>query len=104
MKLVGADHIGIGFDQGGMSVANQPPELLEALKPRAFRSRGLKRTERYWKWATEPNSLSWTNAPYLTLALVCQGYSDEDIQKIIGGNFLRLAGALLDKSPRGILI
>ena len=104
LKLVGADHVGIGTDLGGMGVANRPPELLAASKPGQFLPRGLKGTERHWRWDTEPNALSWTNAPYLTVALVCQGYSDEAVRKIIGGNFLRVARAVLDKRPRGVLI
>lgn len=35
-------------------------------------------------------SLAWLNWPYFTVGLVSRGYSDRDIQKIIGGNFLRL--------------
>ena len=104
VKLVGADHVGIGSDLGGMGVANQPPELLEASKPGKFLPQGLKGTEGHWKWDTEPNALSWTNAPYLTVALVCQGYSDEEVRKIIGGSFLRVVSAVLDKRPRGVLI
>jgi hypothetical protein len=77
---------------------------LEASKPGKFLARGLKGTERHWRWDTEPNALSWTNAPYLTVALVCQGYSDEEVRKIIGGSFLRVASAVLDKRPRGVLI
>lgn len=49
------------------------------------------------------NSMAWTNWPLFTVGLVQRGYSDDDIQKIIGGNMLRVArevwkGCALDKS------
>lgn len=36
-------------------------------------------------------SMSWTNWPIFTVGLVQMGYSDNDIQKILGGNALRVA-------------
>jgi len=50
-----------------------------------------------WK----PAALDWTNWPYWTVGLVCKGHSDEEIQKTIGGNFLRYARQVLDKRPWG---
>ncbi len=41
------------------------------------------------------DTLAWTNWPLLTVGLVQRGYSDQDIQKIIGGNMLRVARAVL---------
>ena len=35
-------------------------------------------------------SLAWTNWPLFTVGLVMRGYSDSDIQKIIGGNVMRV--------------
>ncbi len=104
VKLVGVDHVGIGSDQGAMGRSVEPPELVAIQKPRKFRSSGLKGTKAYWKWETEPNSLSWTNAPYLTVGLVVRGYSDDDIRKIIGGNYMRVAHTIVNKRPRGALI
>lgn len=40
-------------------------------------------------------SLAWTNWPLFTVGLVQRGYSDDDIQKILGGNMLRVARAAL---------
>ena len=39
----------------------------------------------------KPPSLAWTNWPMFTIGLVQRGYSDQDIQRIIGGNVLRVA-------------
>ena len=43
-------------------------------------------------------SLSWLNWPLFTVGLVQHGYSDSDIQKIIGGNMLRVTDAVLPKN------
>lgn len=42
-----------------------------------------------------PLSIAWTNWPLFTVGLVQRGYKDEDIQKIIGGNVMRVAQAVL---------
>ncbi|MBT9138839.1 MAG: hypothetical protein DDT31_01416 [Syntrophomonadaceae bacterium] len=39
---------------------------------------------------TAKDSLSWINWPYFTVGLVTRGYSDKDIQKIIGENLIRV--------------
>ena len=103
VKLVGVDHVGLASDQGPMGRAVQAPEIVKILKPRKFLATGFKGTRTYWEWETGPRPLSWVNAPYLTVGLVVRGYSDDDIRKIIGGNFLRVAGTILDKQPRGRL-
>lgn len=38
-------------------------------------------------------SLAWTNWPLYTVGLVTRGYSDDDIEKILGKNFLRVLDA-----------
>lgn len=40
-------------------------------------------------------SLAWTNWPLITVGLVQRGYSDEAIQKIIGGNIMRVCQEVL---------
>jgi membrane dipeptidase len=40
-------------------------------------------------------SMAWTNWPLITVGMVQLGYSDSDIQKILGGNALRVAKAAL---------
>lgn len=45
-------------------------------------------------------SLEWLNWPLFTVGLVQHGYSDSDIQKIIGGNMLRVANAVLPENMK----
>jgi len=95
IKLVGADHVGIGTDTG---YTNPPPESLTEVYRRAPPQPGV----RFWVgWRPEHRagvpphelsrvSLAWLNWPYYTIGLFSRGYSDQEIQKIIGGNFLRV--------------
>jgi membrane dipeptidase len=39
-------------------------------------------------------SMAWTNWPIFTIGMVQRGHSDDDIQKILGGNVLRVAAAV----------
>jgi membrane dipeptidase len=59
VKVAGIDHVGIGSDFDGMTLA---PRGLEDV----------------------------SKVPNLTAALLKRGYSDDDVRKIMGGNFLRL--------------
>ena len=58
-------------------------------------------TDRTFFPGWQPAALDWTNWPYWTVGLVCRGHSDDEIQKIIGGNYLRFAQQVLDKRPWG---
>jgi membrane dipeptidase len=60
VKVVGVDHVGIGTDMDGIS---------------------------------PPSFVAWTDYsewPSLAAALLAQGYSREDVAKLLGGNFLRV--------------
>ena len=60
IKVAGVDHVGIGTDMDGIS---------------------------------PPSFVSWTDYsewPSLAAALLAQGYSREDVAKLLGGNFLRV--------------
>ena len=52
----------------------------------------------------KPHSMDWENWPYYTVGLVCRGWSDDEIKKVIGGNYLRFAKQVLDKKPWGKFI
>jgi len=49
----------------------------------------------------QAHACEWSNWPYYTVGLVCRGFSDEDIRKIIGANLLRHAKRILSKRPWG---
>ena len=97
----GADHVAIGTD-----VAYTSSAAAEEHRKIPPRPPGRKRWGNFWpaddplfdaQWQQEHQRLSmaWTNWPAFTIGLVQRGYSDEDIQKIIGGNVLRVARAAL---------
>ena len=48
-----------------------------------------------------PHPMDWTNYAFWTVGLVCRGFSDQEIRKVLGKNFLFYAAKVLDKSPRG---
>ena len=96
VKLVGPDHVMIGSDST-FSIPD-PEDVVRQPAPRA--------RPNWWSlWG--PNdltgdpkregsegSLAWINWPFFTVGLVTLGYSDADIRKIIGGNFLRVFKAV----------
>ena len=103
-KKFGVDHVAIGTDNA--FICERPePEKKAVSEPE--QKPGKRRPAFEWFWypddpmfAPEWNqprqklSLSWTNWPLFTVGLVQRGYSDLDIQKIIGGNVLRVAQAV----------
>jgi membrane dipeptidase len=99
VKKFGSDYVAIGFDRGHTS-------QYSAVENKVISSSTTKRSSRTgWEmlWPEEAfretsemySSLAWTNWPLFTVGLVQMGYSDEDIQKIIGGNAIRVAKAAL---------
>jgi len=95
VKTYGADHVAIGTD-----VAYTSRHMsAEARKvPRTPRVRP--RWEGFWPPNAFPLSdpqatMAWTNWPMFTVGMVQRGHSDEAIQKILGGNMLRVARAAL---------
>ena len=99
-KKFGVDHVAIGTDvaYASRNMAAENKKIPRRSKQRAeFRSLW---PEDAFKPPPDmrPNggqSLAWTNWPLFTVGLVQRGYSDDDIRKIIGGNMLRVARAVL---------
>jgi len=97
VQRFGADHVAIGTDVAYTSRNNDEER-------RKVRGRGPKRKQWRSLWpegslgykSKHPLSLAWTNWPLFTVGLVQRGYKDEDIQKIIGGNVLRVAKVVLE--------
>jgi membrane dipeptidase len=95
VRRFGADHVAIGTDVG-YSSRNSAAERRKIPKTARNRTR--------WEALWPPNSfpipdgnpsLAWTNWPMFTVGMVQRGHSDADIQKILGGNVLRVARASL---------
>jgi membrane dipeptidase len=97
-KNFGVDHVAIGTDAAYTS-RQMGAEHKKVSRRRRVRSIW----ESFWPegalgGAVDEKarlSLSWTNWPLFTVGLVQRGYSDDDIQKILGGNVLRVAKAVL---------
>jgi membrane dipeptidase len=94
VKRFGPDHVAIGTDVAYVSRANAAEN--RKLPPSA----GTRpRFEYFWPpnalSAPRSDSMAWTNWPMFTVGMVQRGYSDADIQKILGGNVLRVARAVL---------
>lgn len=96
-KKFGVDHVAIGTD-----VAYNSRNAGEENKKAAAAGLGRRRRQDFrslWPkvtFRTTPemsDSIAWTNWPLFTVGLVQRGYSDEEIQKIIGGNVMRVARA-----------
>lgn len=93
-KKFGPDHVGIGTDIAYTSM--WAPQEQRKVPPQP---KTRTRWEALWPpdpFVTKPEmskSMLWTNWPLFTVGLVQLGYSDADIQKIIGQNALRVAKA-----------
>lgn len=101
LDTFGDDHVAIASDAG------YTPQPVEAFEPGADKIR-LPQNRKKWRSLSPYNSssaipqdwtrvkelsLRWTNFPLYTVGLVQRGYSDQTIQKVIGGNALRVAKA-----------
>ncbi len=85
VKLIGIDHVGIGID----FTQGQSREWLRWL----FTGRNIDKEPRYqldWPLSYHKGLQTPADFPNLTLALLERGYSESDVQKIMGRNFLRL--------------
>ncbi len=93
VDLVGIDHVGIGSDIN---------DNFRALPVRSE----FEEKYHFMLGAYEDIASAWPDGfsgveefPNLTRALMARGYSDEDIQRILGGNFLRVAQQVWGKRP-----
>lgn len=85
-RLVGIEHVGIGSDADLYGYDALPPDQLKALKAAYKASYGFR----------ERIDIEGFDRPTkiyeLTQALIRRGYSDADIEAVLGGNFRRLLG------------
>ncbi len=111
VNLVGANHVGIGTDQGWaapipIGIHEEYRKIMAEYVPASQMPSDVPMPvkDNYAGWwsgfrpkdfpytTDERNfgSLSWINWPYYTVGLVSRGFSDDEIKKILGGNFLRV--------------
>ncbi len=93
VKTFGIDHVAIGTDiayESRFAAAERAK-----IPPRPPGPRPAPRWEYLWPPGSLTGrahpSLAWTNWPLFTVGLVQRGYADDAIQKILGGNILRVA-------------
>ena len=99
VKKFGANHVAIGTDYGYRSQYDdeESKKIAAAVQGQKYRTGW----EALWppeNFITRPEmreSMAWTNWPLFTVGLVQMGYSDNDIQKILGENVLRVAKAAI---------
>lgn len=95
-KKFGVDHVGIGSDVGYSSPLRPSDAKLPARPLSRVRWEALWPPGALGSGTRDPRamaSLAWINWPMFTVGLVQRGYRDSDIQKIIGGNMLRVLKA-----------
>ena len=93
IKLVGPDHVAVGTDTAAWCDEFIPQTKNYSVKTGVIDS--IWPNEDYVETDEMYQSLCWTNWPLITVGLVMRGYSDEDIQKVIGLNVLRVTKEVL---------
>ncbi|MCZ6678942.1 MAG: membrane dipeptidase [Candidatus Poribacteria bacterium] len=98
VKHFGADHVTIGTDVAyTSSVSGIESQKIPKRGPSRSRWEALWHPNEFgpeWRREHQVQSMAWTNWPLFTVGMVQRGYSDDDIQKILGGNVLRVARAV----------
>ncbi len=99
-RKFGAEHAGIGTD---VSYVSRNEKVERAKVPRRADGSAVSAQGPRWEhlWPKDDyqttleaeKSLAWSNWPIFTIGLVQRGHSDEDIQKILGGNVMRVVRA-----------
>jgi len=96
VKRFGADHVAIGTDVAYLSRnSERESKKVPPRGPSRTPFRALWPPDAFTGYPSRHPSMAWTNWPLFTVGLVQRGYRDADIQKIIGGNVLRVARAAL---------
>ena len=92
MELVGVDHVGIGTD----FTQDQPSSFWTYIGSQQgikFPSTFVDRSVDYSKVELYPKGLETPDEmPNIAVVLTGQGYIEEEVVKVLGGNWLRLLG------------
>ncbi len=96
VKKFGSDHVAIGTDTAYSSPFSGNEEKKIPRAPQTHtRWEALWPPDNFVETPRMLDSVAWTNWPLFTVGLVQLGYPDDVIQKIIGGNTLRVARAAI---------
>ncbi len=94
VELVGADHVAIATDSGAMvgplrysRKTYRKLPLFDSWWAKDADISPFEETGEMW------DSMAWTNFPLFTVGMVQRGFSDGDIRKILGENYLRVLKA-----------
>jgi membrane dipeptidase len=104
VRKFGADHVAIGTDVAYTAPA--PPRTRPA-RLNAPHRRSRTRFESLWSKGSLRSmpeaqlTLAWTNWPLFTVGLVQRGYRDEDVEKFLGRNLLRVTRDVLNGRRSG---
>ncbi|MBK5294438.1 MAG: hypothetical protein JJE04_22505, partial [Acidobacteriia bacterium] len=94
LKRFGAGHVAIGWHRHRLHTSARP----RGESQNGPRSERAPRYEAFWPPGALDSrshpSLAWTNWPMFTVGMVQRGISDTDIQKILGGNVMRVTRAV----------
>ena len=86
VKLIGIDHVGIGSDADLDGYDDMPPDQYKMLK-------GSYKSSYAFRDKIDTDGFDHPRKMYdLTEELIRRGYSDANIQAVLGGNFRRLLG------------
>ena len=86
MNLVGIDHVGIGTDYYGYSVPDNLAKKIDEL----IGILGFRQEHRATFTDKMQDFENYEKFPNLIKGLISRGYSDREIGKIAGGNFVRV--------------
>ncbi|MEZ6087714.1 MAG: membrane dipeptidase [Pirellulaceae bacterium] len=91
IKTFGPDAVAIGTDVAYTSQFAGTQQAKVPRQPKQYEPfRSLWPADDYKTTAEATASLAWTNWPLFTVGLVTRGHSDEVVQKVIGGNVMRV--------------
>ena len=96
VKTFGSDHVAIGTDVAYFSgYGSEENKKIPAVRKQRADWEALWPEDTYVETREMERSMAWTNWPLFTVGMVQMGYSDMVIQKILAGNIMRVAKAVL---------
>jgi membrane dipeptidase len=96
VKKFGSEHVTIGTDVAYTSqFASEDRNKMPAYRRPRNRWEALWPADDYKEKPEMVRSMAWTNWPLFTVGMVQMGYTDDVIQKILGGNIMRVTKAVL---------